>query len=835
MNRARSFSVMGGVVALAFVVLHPGFRSVRAEDDSAPIDPRVRAFLNTHCVHCHGSELASGDRRFDTLGDPKADASVRVAWEDVLFELQGDRMPPRGEPRPPRAERDEVAALLARDLAESAPAAAARSGLRRLSRFQYRHTLGDLLGLRSDLVDLSVGLPSDPTVDGFDNDASSLVISEQLLSQYLRAADAAIERATHFEDAPEPQSWVRDGPFHQQMRERGSRWTETARFYDIDRYRPEHDDPWTNLVGAGYRGGHAPFLPLRGGVVHSGIYDIRVLASAHHRDHDYDWFEFDFQHGDPLELQLIAVNHSLGDSHDYGLGRVDVLDSEPQWFEFRGWLERGHEPEVRFGNIGTSAKILIRQILLSATEEQPEFYELRHLRPSSPEGAHSVLARYRGPTLRIHRIEVRGPEPASWPPRGHRRMYGETAGGPATADAVLAQLEQFAELAYRRPLREGELQGIDSTVADMMAHRLTPLEALQSGLQAVLCSPGFLYLDESAGPEGELGDYALASRLSYFLFASLPDPPLLELAAERSLNDDRALDQQVERMLRDPRSDRFVEHFLDGWLELHNIERSPPSSSFLGYYRNSLDEHSRAEVRLLFRTLLDTDGTLMDLLDGEYALVNRPLAEHYGLPPVAGLEFRRVALSERRRGGLLGTAAFLTASANGVDTSPVVRGIFVHEKLLGRSPAPPPPGVPALEPDTRGATTVREQLDAHRADPSCASCHDWIDPPGFALESYDAIGGWREQYENGADVDASGEIAGEPFQDIVQFKDRLRERSDTFRRNLIEKLLRYALGRELGTAEHAAIDEIAERVQQRGDGLRAAVHEVVQSPLFRKP
>ena len=329
-----------------------------------------------------------------------------------------------------------------------------------------------------------------------------------------------------------------------------------------------------------------------------------------------------------------------------------------------------------------------------------------------------------------------------------------------------------------------------------------------------------------------MSEIALASRLSYFLWASPPDKTLRHLAAAGKLRPN--LSAQVKRMLADPKSNRFVRHFVRRWLDLDNIGTMPPSADFLEYYRDNLETAMRAETESFFRHVLDQNLPPREFLDADYSFLNRELALHYGIKGVEGNALKRVSLKGSNRGGLIGQGAFLTASANGVDTSPVVRGIFVLEKLLGYTPPPPPPDVPAIEPDIRGAVTIREQLIKHREIATCAECHRKIDPLGFALENFDAIGGWRETYEAKQPIDATGKLpGGATFKSVSEFRKRLVERQDQFNHCLTEKLMTYALGRELEIGDRPQIDAITDRLKHSKTGLRDLVEAIVLSETFR--
>lgn len=373
--------------------------------------------------------------------------------------------------------------------------------------------------------------------------------------------------------------------------------------------------------------------------------------------------------------------------------------------------------------------------------------------------------------------------------------------------------------------------------------------------KTALCSPEFLFL---AQPPGKLNDYALASRLSYFLWNSLPDDELLRLAADDRLHEPAVLREQTERMLADAKAERFVNDFLDQWLDLGEIDANTPDRKLYPEFNLYLRDSMLAETRLFFTRMLRDDLSALNVVDSEFALLNGRLAEHYGIAGVEGArvegaQFREVKLPPgSERGGILTQASVLKVTANGTTTTPVRRGAWVMREILGQPPEPPPPNVPAVEPDVNGTTTIREQLDKHRDNAACASCHARIDPPGFALESFDVLGGLRTRYRSlgegeptksrdgrnvpyllGPAVDSAGKLAdGRPFANIAEMKRLLLTDPDRIARNVVEQLLTYSTGAELRFADRRRVDEIMTDVRKKDYGLRSIVHAVVQSPLF---
>jgi len=383
--------------------------------------------------------------------------------------------------------------------------------------------------------------------------------------------------------------------------------------------------------------------------------------------------------------------------------------------------------------------------------------------------------------------------------------------------------------------------------------------AMRYAYRAALCSPDFLYHVESPG---RLDDYALASRLSYFLWNSLPDEELISLASRGALRDPKMLDAQVERMLADPKSQRFVNDFLGQWLKLREIAANDPDKKLYPEFSPYLQDSMLGESRAYFRELIDRNLDSAYLVKSDFAMLNQKLAAFYGVQGVVGANIRRVELPPDcpRRGGFLTQAAVLKVTANGTTTSPVPRGAFVMARLLGQPPEPPPPNLPAIEPDVRGAHTIREQLDKHRNQASCAACHAKIDPAGFALESFDVIGGWRDRYRVlgddaaplppaprggidpfipikfslGPSVDPSGQLPdGRGFHDVNGLESLLAADKLALLHNLAEQLMIYAIGRDVSFSDRPAMDAPVTRTEAAGGGIRTLLHELVKSDLFQ--
>ena len=415
-------------------------------------------------------------------------------------------------------------------------------------------------------------------------------------------------------------------------------------------------------------------------------------------------------------------------------------------------------------------------------------------------------------------------------------------------------LASFLPKAFRRPVDAGVRKVYAALVEDRLKAGDCFESAMRYAYRAALCSPDFLYLVE---PAGKLDDFALACRLSYLFWNSMPDQTLAQFAASGKLRDPAVLDAQFERLLKDPKSQRFIEDFLGQWLKLRQISANDPDRKLYPEFSPYLQDSMVNETRAYFRELLDKDLDASHLVRSDFAMLNEKLAVQYGIPGVSGAAIRRVQLPPGSpRGGFLTQGAILKITANGTTTSPVVRGVFVMARILGQPPEPPPPTIPAVEPDVRGTKTIREQLDKHRSDASCASCHAKIDPPGFALEAFDPIGGFRTRYRSigdgdpaprglidpfigigfklGPPVDASGALADErKFKNIEELQALLAADAPRLLKNIAQQFAIYATGRDVAFSDRDELAALVERTQKKGGGIRTLLHEIVRSNLFQ--
>jgi hypothetical protein len=702
-------------------------------------------------------------------------------------------MPPKKSPQPSDEERRALVAALTQAVNEARAALRSTGGqtvLRRLNRREYVHSVGELFALDMRLFDPTTKFPRDQTAEHMDNLGDVLQTSGYLLAQYLDAADEVVERAFSVAERPQEKTWRFAGNFRPQQEHtfpHGSVYQ--------NRYLCLYEVPDTE----NHEGGYGYIHDFKTGVPVDGLYEIRVKAQAMHREHPYDPAIFQRATGQPFRLGLVPGDATAGPLHhpqpiEPRLAEVTVGDGEPEWHSFQVPLLAGQTPRFIFPNGMANSRRAFGTLARKYQDQWPE-HERKDLGIFQ---ARRVVLQYgQMPHLRIHEIEIRGPLTTDWPPPTQRAVLGDR---PFAPERTRELLQAFADRAYRRPATAGEVDRLEQVVAARRQAGHDPFTAFKDGLKAALCSPAFLYHDTTTDADGRLGAHAFATRLAYFLGSAPPDTELRGLADRGALLKPEVKLAQTRRLLAGPRADAFAEAFLDGWLNLRSLGDMPPDREAFGrYYAQDLQNAMKRETRLFMRHLLDEDASVTLFLDAPYTFVNQPLADLYGLgqiaPPGQAQEFRRVDLPDRRRGGLLGQGSVLTVSANGIETSPVTRGVWLLENLLGTPPAPPPDNVPPIDPDIRGAKTMRDILTKHRDNPGCFECHQKIDPPGFALENYDPIGAWRSHYpagrKQGPRIDASGELpGGHAFQDITGFKDHL--------------LHRHALGEVAGLVHIAA-------------------------------
>ncbi len=803
-----------------------------------PAQKKFFEFADKYCLKCHDNVTQKGDRDFENFKFPLGTEAALIDAKDMIDQLTLREMPPKkAELFPTDDERLAFIRLLRESVAAARGKIAstgARTVMRRLSNREYETTLATLFGRRVDTLGLTADFPKEKASEHIDTIGKSLVTSGFLLDQYFQSANRLVEMRLGRPELP-AQSWHFKDHFVQYEELQGPH--KAAFNY---KFLCLYEQPNTDTRQGGY--GHIEdFLK---GVPVSGLYDIEVLAQAMHRDTHYDPTIFGLDFSEPFLLGIVPGDATKNHIHypqaiEPLLAQATVPDEKPEWLKFRVWLEAGQTPRFIFPNGPYESRASVLEVNKRYKDEFPAKFA------NAGVSRTYLITEGELPHIRIGEIKLAGPIAEPGGSREELAVFGERG---FEAKRALDQLYAFGARAYRRPLTSADRAAIRKTYDTRIGEKATPRQAALDTLKMMLCSPSFLYFSEITDEkESKLGAYDLASRLSYALWSAPPDQELMAVAANKKLSDPKELRKQALRLLADDRVGGWVNGFLDGWLNLRDLGgMPPPRESTRVYYAENLPEAMKTEVRLFFRNLLRENGSVQQFLDADYTFADKRLAKLYNLPEQKTLRiadgFQKVSIAgNRQRGGLLGMAGVLTVSANGVETSPVTRGVWVSENILGIKPPPPPDVVPAIEADVSGATTIRQRLAKHRTDPTCNECHRKIDPLGFGLETFDPIGRWRETYTKpksktpGPKVDSSGEFgSGETYADFHDFKRILVEnRNDAFTRHLIKQFLSYAAGRHMTPVDDYVIEDIFEAVKKDGYGLRTLVVEALASEIFR--
>jgi hypothetical protein len=755
------------------------------------------AVVETFCIECHNTSERRGGLAFDEMDLTDFSGNSEI-FERMVRKLRAGAMPPVGEPRPEPARYDGLATWLEQELDEAAGAHPdpGRPALYRLNRAEYANAVRDLLDLD---IDVEALLPPDDSSYGFDNIADVLGVSATLLEGYLAAADRVSAFAVGDPGLPPEEALYRTG---------GMRMSQHQQLEGLP---------------LGTRGGvrieHT--FPL------DGVYDIHTAFLGNTVDairglqHEHD-FEIAI---DGERVKLVTIG-----------GVADFTNMMLSWKENRLAIEeRAHlRLPLTAGRHVITAAFVMKTDALEVSQLEP--FEMVNYDPVFGGGVPGVdSVSIRGP--------YRGAAPSGATPSRSVIFScrpATEAAEPACAEAILARL---ARRAYRRPVSDEDVAGLMAFFHAGRADKGTFEGGVQIALRRLLASPEFVFRIErdpagvSPGEAFALSDVELASRLSFFLWSSIPDEALLAAAERGALADPEALEAQVTRMLADPRAHALVDNFAGQWLQLRNLERVEPDLVAFPDFDENLRDAFRRETTLLVESIFDEDRSVRELLTADYTFMDERLARHYGVPGVYGGDFRRVSVAQDARRGLLGHGSVLTVTSYPHRTSPVVRGKWVLENLLAAPVPAPPDEVPALEEnaeDSLDHQTLRDRLARHRADPACAGCHDLMDPIGLALESFDGIGAWREKDETGAPIDASGRLAsGEPVNGPVELREALLRRPEQFVGAFTEKLLTYAIGRGLEHTDMPTVRRIV--ADAAGDDYRfsAIVIGIVSSPPFQ--
>ena len=778
----------------------------------------VENLIESSCISCH-DESTETRLDFTALNRDLKDPETFRTWVTIFDRISNGEMPPVSEPRPDLKTQASALSSLEKKLIETnrrKQLSDGRVASRRLSRREYQHTLHELLGIHGSIARY---LPPESKSDTFDVVADKQGMSSVHVKGILKAADLALDEAIQHGRNPitrreldYPNSTYMQMWFQRPVQNGGG--TVFRDKNDLIMFRGENYNLRSDANGIR--------IPI------AGNYRITVTGSA-------------YQPRSSVTMSLKRQNDTQGDSELFAAWDVDEKMRTVSSVKYL-------RPDDYF--------------YVSADELEPA--------PNGKVIYNSQPAKnFKGEGVRVRKVIFEGPLDSTWPPQRTRNLfpgveweasagglYYKTVTNKSDYEHIRDAVASLAPRAFRRPVAPEEIEELTRLSIPNLKAQRGLIASARVPLRTILISPETLFLINETQPQSnKLTDHALASRLSYFIWRGPPDQELFDLASSGSLSKKKILDDQLDRLLADPRSDHFVNEFLDQWLDLASIDATTPDAYLYPEYDDVLRHAMLAETRLLFRYLLKENLSISHLIDSDFTFLNRKLAEHYGIPNVKGEQMRKVMLSEDSvRGGILSHASIAKVTANGSVTTPVKRGSFVLKNLLGLPSNPPPPGVGSIEPDTRGATTIRETLKLHQSIENCAVCHRRIDPPGFAMECFDPVGGYREQYrlskgvqrtavtglrflhkdyDLGRKVDCEGVTAdGMKFKDIREFKKLLLGSQQQVTRNLVSQLIAFATGAVVQFADREEVERILSETDQGDAGLKEIIRQIVHCRMF---
>lgn len=744
---------------------------------------KISPIFERQCVQCHNAKSAMAGLDLSAL---KAGENPAI-WAKIRDRVQSRTMPPPPLPGLKDADANELTTFISGFVppAPSQPTGPGRVTARRLNRTEYNNTIRDFLGVHTRPAN---AFPVDNQGYGFDNNGDVLTLSPMLMEKYMSSA-RSVSRIAVYGEAYEKKPGIigkfmiktvqDDGHVSGSVLPFSMRGTLEATF------RAPVEADYAFQFRMLNRRGRAPGIRPR----HPDPATARELSR---------------QAAPPIDFQIDV---------DGQMVKKETVIGEEAYDYTRG-------PTVA-------------KVHLTAGDHKIHVYLPDHANFDNsranlnPDGRRQLGAEW---------MEVLGPfEPLTTKPASYKKIFVCPTQDKACARQILTGLALHG---FRRPPTPAELDRLQTLVSMVQAQGDSFEEGIRVALQSILVSPAFLFRIEADPPAAsatyKLNDFELASRLSYFLWGSMPDDQLLSLAASKTLSTPATLEAQVRRMLRDPKSANLVDSFATQWLDLRAMDRKKPDALTFPNVDDELLAYMRQETQLFTSEIFRQDRSLLDFIDGNYTYVNGPLARYYGIPGVNGFQFQRISLDGTKRSGIVTQASILALTSYATRTSPVIRGKWVLQTLLGAAPPPPPADVPALEEKHLGTeASVRVRLEQHRANPACAACHNAMDPIGFGLENFDAAGAWRT-HEGKFPIDSSGVLPdGKAFQGVSELRQILRSQSAQFTRNFTEQLLTYALGRGIESSDRATVDKINQRVIANGNKLSALVLAIVDSEPFR--
>lgn len=829
--------------------------------------PQAYAFIQNHCSDCHDADSHKGGLDLTSLPFDLDSPKTFDLWVKVHDRVRDGEMPPKKEPRPDAASLHGFLKSIGDPMVKADQAREAAEGgravWRRLNRYEYENAMRDLF--HAPWLQIKEMLPEDGESHRFNKDGAALSVSHVQMESYLEAAQYVMHEVMPTTTI-KPQATVH----RYYARQQGS-------FINKMKYSSMNTDPERST------------FPLLGWTAQPDVLAGKVPVSVGTSDpvkREEESFGVVASTYEPIEIRFNRFHAPVSGHYKLRFSGYTFwagpLNEKRWWMPNREDISRGRRDEPITIYSETEPRLL-RWLGTFDVHPEPSVHELdvyllagetiqpdaARLFRSRPPAWHNPLAEKDGqPGVAYQWMEVEGPIYDQWPTPAQKLMFADLPTRQSAQDGEPVQvisaspqadaerlLQNFVSKAYRRPASNGEATRFLSVFIAAQKAGENFADSLCAAYSAILCSPDFVCVEEKPG---RLDDYALASRLSFFLWNSPPDDQLRALAAAGTLHQPAVLRAQMNRLLDDPRSQRFIDAFLDYWLDLRKIVATAPDSAlYPDYYLDDLlSESAEQETQLFFGDLIHHDLPSSNIVSSNFTYLNERLANHYGIPGVSGVAMRRVELPpDSVRGGLMTQASVLKVTANGTTTSPVLRGVWIMERILGKPPPQKPASVPAIEPDIRGATTIRAQLEKHRAMASCAACHAKIDPAGFALENFDVMGGWRDTYRalgqgtpvpgighngqkftfvNGPAVDASSQLPdGRSFHDVRELKKLLLADPRQIARSFVEQLICYGTGAAVRFGDRPQVEAILDRSEPSRYGVRTLIQELVQSDLFQ--
>ncbi|MCR9295406.1 MAG: DUF1592 domain-containing protein [bacterium] len=834
--------------------------NVRAGANATELPGDVANFMAEHCLDCHNEAEKEGDLNLAELRwEFESDSALRL-WMRIHDRVDKGEMPPADASAGlSQGERSVLLSPLAETLFDADYRYVQRYGrgpIRRLNRLEYENNLRDLLQLPH--LDIRDYLPEDRLFFQSNKAADGLDLTRVQLAAYLEAADIALRQAVARDAKPRTPLEYRalaTNMFPKAVDHAGresSFYAKDSRMIplsskDLEQIRRKNShDPEMEI--AIFRSAAWPYYGYPENFLASddGEYRVRFQARAVRQLRDFRLVAAPTSQAMTFRARQPSKADVSGDVRAVG-GILDI-QPQPQVYETIIRLKRGETFEYSLLGLPVPHPI--------TSHGGPLYYDF----PPMPDGGHRGVA--------FQWLEVTGPiDPHPWPPASHRVLFDalsirNNANSSLGIEVITSQSEtdaarlfrRFATNAARRPVSEAEVEPYLMLVRRELQSGVPFAESLLAGYRAFLCSPHFLFLTE---PKSTADSYAIASRLSHLLWNTRPDDLLLQAAASNSLRDKVTVQQQAARMIQDPRFQEFIRNFANYWLDLRHVKRDSPDMRLYPEYRGDdyLIESMERETQAFLLHLFQENLPVANLVDANFVMINDSLSKHYELPPVEGSQMRPVPLPiASPRGGLLTQASILKITANGTTTSPVVRGAWVMDRIMGAPPPPPPTDVPAVEPDLRGATTIRQLLAKHAESPTCASCHAAFDPVGLALESFDVLGGYRTRYRSlqrgdevtgidraghvytyhvAGEVDTSGQLEdGRLFEDAVELKRLLAAEDRQMARNLLERIVLYATGTQVRFSDRGEIETLLDPCAADGYRMRDLLTQLIGSRIF---